>query len=104
MKGDIKAGSFTKAKIDAILLVVFDDSIPKNAKKSKRLAKLNELHAKDPSKILDYLSGALAALPESVAAVPPDQLPMTTFARYLRIGCFRFDSRNRRPNEGQLQD
>mmetsp|Transcript_38277 Transcript_38277/g.92335 ORF Transcript_38277/g.92335 Transcript_38277/m.92335 type:complete len:351 (-) Transcript_38277:10-1062(-) len=73
MKGDIKVRSFTKAKIDAILLVVFDDSIPKNAKKSERLAKLNELHTKDPSKISDYLSGALTALSEPVPAAPPDQ-------------------------------
>ena len=61
---------------DAILLVVFDGSIPKNAKKSERLAKLNELHAKDPSRISDYLSGALTALSEPVPAALPDQPPL----------------------------
>ena len=46
---------------DAILLVVLDESIPKNAKKSERLARLNDLHEIDPSKISDYISGDCAA-------------------------------------------
>ena len=70
---NVSAALGIEPRNDAILLVVIDESIPKNAKKSERLTRLNDLHEKDPSKISDYISGAQSVLSEPVTAAPPAQ-------------------------------